>query len=532
MPVQKPVLSFPATMPALCLFCLVCLHPRGADGGYDDALAFGAASDFLNRGMYLEAQGVYQEIAEFSPQEEQRARALLYSGTVYGLFLDQYQAALDQYGEVISEYPASLSARAAAFNSGMVCYESGEFTRAHGFFKAYLDKYPDARRRNSAEIWSDSARARMAEKRARPRPSPALTVRDATMHVLIGDGVADVAIRAGSRVRLSDPVSGRRFTVAAGEARFSSAGSGLMIDGQPLDTARCQVDSESMAIRVNDRPYRGRLTVSSGTGGLRLINSLPLEEYLYGVVPKEMPASWPMEALKAQAVAARTYVYIRSKSRDKDYHVVATTASQVYGGYDAEEAASNAAVDRTRDQVLTHGGKLIVAYFHANSGGYTEDARHVWGADLPYLKGVPDGYSVNKPGGKWDLQLTTDDLRNRMERSGLRVGRILHLEPLGRSASGRALRIRVTGETGNYTLKSNAFRLRVGATRLKSALLAIVHDERGVRIAGKGYGHGVGMSQWGARQMAQGGSGYREILRYYYHDIEVAAISRSAGGPQ
>ena len=117
-----------------------------------------------------------------------------------------------------------------------------------------------------------------------------------------------------------------------------------------------------------------------------------IEKYLYGVVPREMPDSWAEQALMAQAVAARTYaLYVKEKSVHPDYDLEATTASQVYGGIRAESQRSTRAVNATRGQVMTHDGKLIVAYFHSDSGGHTEDPSNVWNTDtIPYLCGVPE----------------------------------------------------------------------------------------------------------------------------------------------
>lgn len=526
MPVRASIRSFLLTILVLCLSSIIHPHPQDAHGAYDDALGFETAADLLNRGMYLEALGGYQEIAEFSVQVEHRAQALLYSGTVYGLFLERYDAALNQYEKVIRKYPDSLSAREALFNSGTVSYEQDQFEQAYRYFRAYLDNYPDGVRRPSAEIWADSAQARAKEKTAPPRPSPVLPVSDITIGVLIEDEAEDVTLKGETHLKISEPITDRNLSIRGKTARFSSDGNFLVVNGQSLGIKRCRVISEGLAIRVDGRGFRGNMTLSAETKGLRVINHLPIEQYLYGVVPREMPATWPREALMAQAVAARTYaLYIRSKSRDKDYHVVATTASQVYGGYDSEIAATNGAVDVTRGQVITHDGKLIVAYFHSNSGGHTEDAENVWSADLPYLKGIPDRYSQNTPGGSWDCLLTPGDLKDRLNRYGLNVGRVRKLEMLGRSPAGRALKIRVITDSGDYVLKSNAFRIKVGATRLKSLLLDIEIQEDGVLLKGKGYGHGVGMSQWGARVMAQEGFDYREILKHYYKNVDIASIN-------
>ena len=520
------VRSFLPTIFVSCVLWILCPHPQDAHGAYDDALGFETAADLLNRGMYLEALGVYQEIADFSVKGEHRGQALLYSGTVYGLFLEQYDSALTQYEKVIRTYPDSLSAREAVFNSGTVSYEQGQFERAYRYFRAYLDDYPEGERRSTVEFWADSARGRTKEETAIPLPSPVLQVSGTTISVLIKDKPADVVLDSETHLKISGPKSDQDIPIRDNVARFSSDGHFLAVNGESIGVTRCRAASAGETIRVDGRRFRGSVTLAVEGKGLRVINHLPIEQYLYGVVPREMPSAWPREALMAQAVAARTYaLYIRSKSKDKDYHVVATTASQVYGGYDSEVAASNEAVDLTRGQVITHDGKLIIAYFHSNSGGYTEDSSNVWSADLPYLKGIPDRYSQDTPGGNWDCVLTPDDLRDRLNRYGLHVGWVRKLETLGKSPAGRALKIRVITDSGDFVLKSNAFRIKVGATRLKSLLMDMEVQEDGLVLRGRGYGHGVGMSQWGARKMAQEGRDYQEILKHYYRNVDIVPIS-------
>jgi len=229
-------------------------------------------------------------------------------------------------------------------------------------------------------------------------------------------------------------------------------------------------------------------------------------------------------------VAARTYVlYVKNKNSDKPYDVEATTASQVYGGYDAEVYASNSAVDTTRGQVMIYNGSLIIAYFHANSGGHTEDAKNVWSADIPYLKGIPDRYSERIPGGSWECFLSYEDVRNRLNRHGLGIGRIRELKPGGVSRSGRTLKMKVVSDQGTYALKSNNFRIKVGETKLKSTRFRIQPYRHGILIRGNGYGHGVGMSQWGANRMAQSGFKYQDILKHYYRGVRIVPLDSLRG---
>ncbi|MBA3017347.1 MAG: SpoIID/LytB domain-containing protein, partial [Desulfobacteraceae bacterium] len=186
---------------------------------------------------------------------------------------------------------------------------------------------------------------------------------------------------------------------------------------------------------------------------------------------------------------------------------------------------SNLAVDETRGQVITYDGKLIVAYFHSSSGGHTEDSKNVWSADLPYLKGIPDSFSANIPNGEWRFFVSYNDMQNCLNKYGLNIGQISGLSAGGKSRSGRLLGVRVIAKNETTELKSNNFRIKVGATELKSTLLKITPNHDGILFTGKGYGHGVGMSQWGANMMAQKGFDYQDILKHYYQSVKIVALS-------
>ena len=200
---------------------------------------------------------------------------------------------------------------------------------------------------------------------------------------------------------------------------------------------------------------------------------------------------------------------------------MATTLSQVYGGFEAETPSAVRAVDDTRGRVLYYKGKPILAYYHSSSGGATEDAKNVWTADIPYLKGIPDEYSVNASGSRWTLSLARKDLEKTLQRSGTRVGEIRDLVPVDVSPSGRIVKLRIIQDNGEMILRSNDFRLRVDPQSLKSTLFTMVKEQSRIRFEGKGCGHGVGLSQWGAYEMARRGFTCDDILKYYYQGIEI-----------
>jgi len=510
----------------LCLLCVfVFTSSNTAECAYDSDDYFVIANDLLNKGMYLEALDIYEEISEHSDHANNRARALLLTGTTYSLYLDLYDDALKQFENVIKRYPDSPPAAEALFNGGIVFYEKEEFKRAYEVFTYYITQYPRGIRRQSAEVWAGSSKDQMAAVKTPVIPPVRPRIKDTIIRVLIKNNVKRVILNSAQSITVMDPLTRKTILRGPGPLNFAGHGKYFTVNGRRINGNRCRITTESTTLTVDHRRYRGDVTVTAISGRLDVVNSIPLEQYLYGVIPKEMSHKWDKEALMAQAVAARTYVlYVKNKNSDKPYDVEATTASQVYGGYDAETYASNLAVDATRGQVMIYNGNLIIAYFHANSGGYTEDAKNVWSADIPYLRGIPDRYSERIPGGSWKCFLSYEDVRNRLNRHGLGIGRIRRLEPAGISRSGRTLKMKVVSDQGTYALKSNNFRIKVGETKLKSTRFRIQPNRHGVLIRGKGYGHGVGMSQWGANRMAQSGFKYQDILKHYYRGVRIVQL--------
>jgi stage II sporulation protein D len=272
------------------------------------------------------------------------------------------------------------------------------------------------------------------------------------------------------------------------------------------------------AIRLNGREYGGRLALMPNGAGLAIVNELPLEEYLVGVVRAELGDRWPREAMRAQAIVARTYAaYHRALNAAKTYHVVATTAHQAFGG---QAPASSPVWDAVRDtagQVLFWEGELFPAFYHADSGGYTEDPRTVFAArNMPALRPVRCEFSVGAPHYQWSLDVSLADLGATLRRHGVDVGTVTAIEITERTPSLRAAVLTLRGTRGSARVRGNDFRRMLGYETFKSTLFAVAVDGRSARFAGRGYGHGVGLSQWGARGMAEQGYGAVEILGHYY----------------
>jgi len=297
--------------------------------------------------------------------------------------------------------------------------------------------------------------------------------------------------------------------------RATWTGTAIDVDGRPAAALRLR---SLRPIRVGGREYPATVEVVRMPGGMAIVNELPLEEYLAGVVRAEAGERWPVEALRAVAIAARTYAaYHRQLNAGKAYHIVASTAHQQYAGRVAAGSPAWGAVLDTSGQVLRWEGELFTAFYHTESGGYTEDPRTVFAApNMPALRPVVCPFSAGSPHFYWNLDLRLADLGELLRRNGIDVGAVTAIEVAERTPSLRAVAVALRGTRGAVRLRGNDFRRIVGYDTLKSTLFAVAVDGTTARFSGRGYGHGVGLCQWGAKGMAEQGYTARQILEYYY----------------
>ena len=386
----------------------------------------------------------------------------------------------------------------------------------------------------------------------------------------------------------------------------------LRIRGQLSDgsfrslAARSAIEVQSedpRGIWLGSRRYRGRLQFLVRGGQVQVVNHLGIETYLASVVGSEMPHRWPLPALQAQAVAARTYA-LRQRGKAGDFDVKATVSSQVYRGVESETPSTIEAVESTRSLVLVHAGRLINAVFHSSSGGATEPSGEVWRNQLPYLVSVAD-HDQHSPVHRWNKRFDDDALRDLFRETG----GVKRLQVLKTSSTGRVRTARVQGPRGSLVLTGRELRKRLGlkSTMVQFELIngstdsstasAIATAQRApqatsqaappliglwqdsasgpdttssntassssgrlasllpppplpllnpsafnqprpdlkvgeivLEARGQGFGHGVGMSQWGAHGLALQGADFREILLHYYRGAEIRPY-RSSDDP-
>jgi len=295
------------------------------------------------------------------------------------------------------------------------------------------------------------------------------------------------------------------------------AGSGVSVNGSIVPGL---VASAPARVTVNGRGYRGLLEVTAADHGLLVVNELPLEEYLIGLINCEISSAWPMEAVKAQAVIARSYaVYQKLARKNAPYQLESSVMDQVYGGSDVEDSRAARGVQETAGEVLSFEGKVIQAFYFSNCGGHTESSERVWGLAIPYLRGVPDQYCQEENPARWELTIPLKKVEAALRGAGYRVSGIRELEVQGRDDSGRVRDVAVSSGRGKQLVPSVAFRKALGYGVVKSTNFELRVSGDDCLITGSGNGHGVGLCQWGAKQRAGDGFSYREILTYYYPGV-------------
>lgn len=273
-------------------------------------------------------------------------------------------------------------------------------------------------------------------------------------------------------------------------------------------------------VKVGKNSYSG-LTIFQVNGlFVRVITTVNMESYLAGVLAAEISSSWHAESIKAQAVASRTYAYYNYvRRKDKAYHMVSDTRSQVFKGDTVIHQKFIQALKETKGEILTYRREPIQAFFSANCGGETERVEEVWkGSEpLPYLVNVRSTYSSDDPRYEWQSEMTSASVQASL-RSYLKKGeRIKRIRISDKTRSGRAKEILIYTSMRSFNMKGSDFRLALGAKNIKSLMFSILPGKPGeLRIKGRGFGHGVGLCQWSAKVMGEKGYRYQSILRKFY----------------
>lgn len=273
---------------------------------------------------------------------------------------------------------------------------------------------------------------------------------------------------------------------------------------------------------LGGRRYSGALEGRRAHGEWLYINHVPIDEYLTSVVSHEMSPTWHREALKAQAVVARTYLLTKMKERtNQPYDVDATTNYQVYGGIKKNDSNARAAVAETHNEVLLYQGNLAETFFHSACGGTLASAREVWGKEIAYLNVQSSPYCATAPVYKWQITIPFSEIGRRLALRGVK-----NVSVAERSESKRVRALKITTAAGVKTVRADKFRVALGALKVKSTFFGVARKGNAVLLTGRGFGHGVGLCQWGTKvQAEERGMSYRRILDHYFPGTSLRTVS-------
>jgi stage II sporulation protein D len=428
----------------------------------------------------------------------------------------------EQYDQALAEINSLPESDEKLFGKAIVAFRQENYDRATKLFRRLQEEYPESYRVTDTLYYRDLIKM----KRKKPK-SPPVRVRLATGQSISGTLTGTATARSGSGKRLAELGPGEKWileTNTNGQLLFDVA------DDNREPTAAGQVTlvpgSESGKLAYAETRYRGRFEFQvTSESTVILINELPAKQYLYGVVRKEIAPNWPIETVKAQAVAARSFVIAQLRDSDGAFDVKSSHLSQVYGGFEAETPRIRRAVNTTAGEVLTYEGKVVPAYFHANSGGYIETAHSVWNQSrTPYIVPKPDTWSEDTNHSQWSASFSLEKLTQSLRESSLPApSETLNIAIEEELPSGRAKQLSYLKQSGSrVNVGANDFRLAVGAGEIKSTWFTSIEESyTDVSFQGRGWGHGVGMSQWGARAMAKAGLSHQEILTFYYGNAQI-----------
>jgi stage II sporulation protein D len=357
-------------------------------------------------------------------------------------------------------------------------------------------------------------------------------LQDVITRVAILKDATQAAISVRGQYEIIDSVNGERLMAGRRypASRLVPVDEGLFIGKKYFPRQELTiVPKKDVTVYVPDgtpKRYRGELKIVTDGETVTLINYVELEDYVQGVLFHEVKHRWPMAVLKAQAVATRTYaLYQIQERKGRPWDVTSDIYSQVYGGRSAERHRTNLAVRRTAGKIMMHGLDIVPAYFHANSGGHTENAGELWNHSDDLLPGRDDPYSEDQPGFDWKKNFHSREVKDRLNDDGIMIGDIEHIEVIERSPSGRVRRLKIMDrQGGSVIVTGKTFRQTLGPNFVRSLKFDVDMQGYYFDLIGHGWGHGVGMSQWGAYSMATQRYNFEEILAFYYPNAELIEL--------
>ena len=339
----------------------------------------------------------------------------------------------------------------------------------------------------------------------------------------VSSGVGRVSLQMSEACVMIDAATRTILEKIPANKTFTISFSGMKTDSVEIRGENILL--KDLIATIDGKKYFGGVRINKRNSSLTVINLAPVEEYLRGVVPEEMSSSFHSEALKAQAVAARSFTLKnRNRHNSEGYDLCPTTHCQFFGGVDSAENSTDEIIESTRGEVLLYDGQIVDTNFHTDSGGMTESVAEVWGTHLPYLQAVEE---FEKNTQHWTKEFSVADFSGRFgsEFGNLREVNLSKLEvgksAADRSTSGRVKSAQIIGSKKTLQPTGNELRSKFS---LPSTLFDMKISGGKVIFEGYGRGHGVGMSQYGANAYAQNGWTYEKILKHYYRDTTLKKL--------
>ncbi len=465
------------------------------------------ASYLIDVGKYLDALDAYNTAYEVTPFKKTKLQVLLYKANLLATFLDAEEEALKIYNFIISQYPDGKEI--ALYKKGLLLFDMEKYKEAASVLSTYLKEFPGGKFRFQAEVLFEKAKTAVA-------PSVPYGLK-----VLKSPPMVRVLLNRKTRKVI---LEGNTLLVNG----TSSLLKRLVVTYKDILSGKYVIKSSS-PIKVIAGKYskrvRGDIILKPKKGRIYVLNVLDIETYLWGVVPAESYPSWPLETLKAQAVASRTYAYYQVLHRKNwAYDLVDNEGDQAYKGVDRETPLTTKAVNETRGEVLIEGNRPILAMFTANSGGYTADASFVFKLNKNYLVAKPDPLSLKGKMANWKRSFSASDIENRLRKIGLPIKGLRDIIPVMKGPSGRIIKVKIVADNFSKVYRARSTVSR--ALRLPEILFSIEKVGDKYVFKGHGWGHGVGYSQWGSAEMGKRGYFYKKILNFYYSPAKLVKLWR------
>ena len=346
------------------------------------------------------------------------------------------------------------------------------------------------------------------------------------VRVLLADNQSAATIKHNGRVYVYTQDIEKKYKIsAAGTLAVRFVGNGQVQVGSLKSNQPIIIEpAKDTLLTWNDNIYAGKIFVVPAQYTFILVEHADLETYLYGVLPYEMSYSWPLEALKAQAIAARTYTLKTIENvKNKYFDLYSDVRSQMYKGGGKQYPSVKEAVDATKNKVLTYDGKLFYTYYHGNCGGGTDDVKS-WNPHAKTIKplaGASCSHDHYSKSYSWKQDIPNSKIQAYASQAGL-SNKIKNIRIAQKTSTGRATKITLHSAKDTKTVSCNKFRLAIG---LKSCKIHKISNLKGsFHFEGRGYGHGIGMCQDGARGMANLGKTYEQILKNYYPGSKLTVL--------